>query len=76
MMTAEGVGRSLNPNINMWELSEPLIREWAKANLSPRARTKAFLSEAAELIHEAPRMLRQLKELLERELEKRTESPR
>ena len=76
MMTAEGVGRSLNPNINMWELSEPLIREWAKANLSPRARAKTFMSEAAELIHEAPRMLRQLKELLERELEKRSESPR
>ena len=45
MMTAEGVGRGLNPAINMWQLSEPLIRDWAKANLSPQARAKTFAKE-------------------------------
>jgi ubiquinone biosynthesis protein len=71
MMTAEGVGRGLNPNLNMWQLSEPLIREWAQANLSPRARAKSFVREASETLRDAPRVLRQLKELLERELEKK-----
>jgi ubiquinone biosynthesis protein len=70
MMTAEGVGRGLNPTINMWQLSEPLIRDWAKANLSPRAQAKTALREASEALREAPRVLRQIKALLERELEK------
>jgi len=35
MMTAEGVGRSLNPNVNMWKLSEPLIAGWAKRDIQP-----------------------------------------
>lgn len=71
MMTAEGVGRSLNPSINMWQLTEPLIREWAKANLGPRAQAKVAFAEFKELLHDAPRVLRQIKALLEKELEKR-----
>lgn len=68
MMTAEGVGRGLNPSINMWQLSEPLIRDWAKANLSPRARAKTFAHEAVTTLREAPRVLREMKQLLEQRL--------
>ena len=65
MVTAEGVGRSLNPNINMWEVSEPLIRAWAEKNLSPRARIKTHMKEAAELLKEAPTVMRYIKRYLE-----------
>lgn len=70
MMTAEGVGRGLNPNINMWQLTEPLIRDWAKQNLSARARAKTIARELQEILRDAPRVLRQIKALVERELEK------
>ena len=66
MMTAEGVGRGLNPAINMWQLSEPLIRDWAKANLSPQARAKTFAKEVGETLRDAPRVLREAKEFLEK----------
>lgn len=69
MMTAEGVGRGLNPSINMWQLTEPLIRDWAKQNLSARAQAKATLRELAGALRDAPRVLRQIKQLVERELE-------
>ena len=69
MMTAEGVGRGLNPNINMWQLSEPLIREWALKNLSPRAQAKATMRELVGALRDAPRVLKQIKLLVERELE-------
>ena len=65
MMTAEGVGRGLNPAINMWQLSEPLIRDWAKKNLSPAARAKTFAKEAHETLRDTPRVLREAKEFLE-----------
>jgi ubiquinone biosynthesis protein len=64
MITAEGVGRSLNPNVNMWQLSEPLIRAWAKEHLSPRARLKAHAKEVVEILRDAPRILQKFKELL------------
>lgn len=60
MMTAEGVGRSLNPNVNMWKLSEPLIAEWAKENLSPRARVKDTLKDGATAVQQLPRLLKDM----------------
>jgi ubiquinone biosynthesis protein len=66
MITAEGVGRMLNPNINMWKLSEPLIKQWAEANFSRRARLKQLASELPELIQDAPRVLRSFREFIER----------
>ena len=64
MVTAEGVGRGLNPGVNMWQLSEPLITEWAQKNFSARARVKNFTAEALEILEEAPRVLRELREYL------------
>ncbi len=65
MMTAEGVGRGLNPNINMWKLSEPLIQQWADENFSGPARAKAYAKEVRETLADAPRVLREAKEFLE-----------
>lgn len=38
MMMAEGVGRSLNPNVNMWKLAEPMVREWVKKHMGVQAK--------------------------------------
>lgn len=65
MMTAEGVGRNLNPNVNMWQMSEPLIRQWADDHLSGPARAKAYAKEVGETLRDAPRVLREAKEFLE-----------
>jgi len=46
MMIAEGVGRTLNPNVNMWQQAEPLVREWALENFGLEAKIR----EAAENI--------------------------
>ena len=35
MVVLEGVGREINPNLNMWSLSEPLIRTWMMEHLGP-----------------------------------------
>ncbi len=40
IMLAEGVGRKVYPDVNMWKLAEPLIEEWAERNLSPEAKLK------------------------------------
>ena len=64
MMTAEGVGRGLNPSINMWKLSEPLIKQWASEHLGAKARIRDFAKEASETLRDAPRVMREAKEFL------------
>jgi ubiquinone biosynthesis protein len=65
MVTAEGVGRGLNPNVNMWKLSEPLIQQWADEHFSGPARAKLYAKEVAETLRDTPRVLREAKEFLE-----------
>ena len=45
MLTLEGVGREINPDLNMWFLAEPLIREWMIENLGPKGQIKAAARE-------------------------------
>ena len=37
MLLAEGVGRSLNPELNIWSLTRPLIEEWVADHQTGRA---------------------------------------
>ncbi|KJS34205.1 MAG: 2-octaprenylphenol hydroxylase [Rhodospirillaceae bacterium BRH_c57] len=51
MLLAEGIGRTLAPQINMWELSQPLVEEWMRGTLGPQARVRRAalsLSQSAE----------------------------
>jgi len=38
ILVVEGVGKSLDKDINMWQLAEPWIKKWAAKNLSPEAK--------------------------------------
>lgn len=38
MVVMEGIGQSLDEDINMWLLAEPWIKKWAAKNLSPEAK--------------------------------------
>ena len=37
MVMEEGVAHALDPDINMWETSEPFLREWVRGELGPEA---------------------------------------
>jgi ubiquinone biosynthesis protein len=62
MLVAEGVGRKLCPETNMWELARPLIEDWIAQSMSPETR----LAEAAKDIYGAlsrlPRLVREMEE--------------
>ncbi|MGB0749534.1 MAG: 2-polyprenylphenol 6-hydroxylase [Magnetospiraceae bacterium] len=57
MLVAEGTGRSLNPNINMWFLAQPLIEDWIKQNLGPQARARDAASDLGAVLERLPRTL-------------------
>jgi len=58
MVLAEGVGRHLDPEINMWTLARPLIEEWMRTNRGPEARIVDTIAELATLLDRLPQLVR------------------
>jgi len=65
MVVAEGVGRALNPELNMWQLAQPLIEAWMAENLGPQAQLRTAVEDGLE----TARRLSHLLERAERTLE-------
>ncbi len=62
MVLAEGVGRTLAPELNMWTLARPLIEDWMRTNRGPEARAVDAVAEAASLLERLPRLVRNLEQ--------------
>ncbi len=59
MLVAEGVGRKLNPDVNLWEMARPLIEDWMIAKSAPDQVARDFLTDARENLERIPRLLAQ-----------------
>ncbi|MGF1609384.1 MAG: 2-polyprenylphenol 6-hydroxylase [Kiloniellales bacterium] len=57
MLMAEGVSRTLCPDLNIWLLAQPLIEDWMKAHRGPQARLQETLAEAAAGLERLPETL-------------------
>ena len=64
MVLVEGVGRRLDPSINIWSLARPLIEQWMRDNRGPEAQLRQRIDALLEAIDEAPRLLRGLDKLI------------
>ena len=65
LMVAEGVGRMLDPKLNMWQLATPLIDQWALDHLSPQAKLKTAARHGAEIARKLPFVLSQAQATLQ-----------
>jgi ubiquinone biosynthesis protein len=66
MMLAEGIGRSLNPSINMWKMSEPMIMAWYHQNLSKPAMALARVEQTMQQLQRLPEVLEAFNNALHR----------
>lgn len=64
MVTAEGVALNLNPEINMWEASRPVIEKWVSENLSPMARAKDTIKTTIDTLSRLPKILEDVEQLV------------
>jgi len=64
MVLVEGMGRQLDPTINIWLLARPLVEEWMRFNRGPEARLKEVFVQSAELLGRLPVTLRRAEDLL------------
>jgi ubiquinone biosynthesis protein len=62
MVMAEGLAMHMDPEINMWEVSPPVVQGWLKDNMGP----DAYIRESAEAALSFVRFLPLMAESLER----------
>ena len=65
MLVAEGVGRRLNAEVNMWQLAQPLIEDWMADNLGAGARMRESMGGFVETIENFPRLVRNVERVAE-----------
>jgi len=65
MMVTEGVGRMLNPNLNMWELARPMIEEWANSHFGLAGKMKDAARHGYDLAKKFPVMVERFEQTLE-----------
>ncbi len=60
LLNTEGLGRSLNPDLDLWQTAQPILEQWMKAQLGWPAfkkRLQAEVPQWAELLPELPRLI-------------------
>ncbi len=69
MVVAEGVGRRLNPSVNMWQLAQPLIETWMIDNLGPQAQLKTAVDDGLHTLRRMPQLIERSERALETALD-------
>jgi ubiquinone biosynthesis protein len=49
MVVVEGVARGLDPKLDMWKVSEPVVREWIERHLGPAGKIEDIAEGAGEM---------------------------
>ena len=56
MVVVEGVARSLNPHINIWEVARPVVEDYIKKSIGPRALLSDLTRTALVMARFGPRL--------------------
>lgn len=56
MVVVEGVARSLNPHVNMWEVAKPVVEDYIKGSIGPRAILRDLTSTLQVVARFGPRL--------------------
>jgi ubiquinone biosynthesis protein len=56
MLVAEGVGRRLDPDSNMWVVTRPLVEAWMIENRGPQAQFRDAAERMAETVRRIPEL--------------------
>lgn len=71
LLMAEGIGRRLDPTVNMWTLARPLVEQWLRENRGPEARLQRLLQDALVAAERLPELVDTLEAAAERVAEGR-----
>ncbi|UVO53017.1 2-polyprenylphenol 6-hydroxylase [Sphingomonas sp. SUN039] len=60
MVMVEGVATGLDPDINMWEVAEPVVRNWLRGELGPEALLADRMVEDIRTLARLPDLVRRI----------------
>jgi len=60
MVMVEGVATALDPDVNMWTIAEPFVREWIRSELGPEARIADRLIADVRTLAGLPDLIRRI----------------
>ena len=66
MVVVEGVARSLNPEINIWQVAKPVVEDYIKHSIGPKAVIRDLGRVFSVLSHYGPRLPNMLEEAIMR----------
>ena len=64
MLVAEGVGRKLYPEVNLWDLAKPMIGNWMVENMGPEVQIKATTETILDGLERLPALISNMEETL------------
>ena len=64
MVVVEGVARSLNPQINIWDIAHPVVEDYIKTSIGPRAISRDIAKTVRVLSRFGPRLPGLVEEVL------------
>ncbi|MGB0732892.1 MAG: AarF/UbiB family protein, partial [Pontibacterium sp.] len=56
LLNVEGLGRQLYPDLDLWKTAKPLLEQWMKDRVSPKAAYGAIKQQAPDWIEKLPQM--------------------
>jgi len=65
MVLVEGVGRRLDPDVNMWALARPMVESWMRENRGPEARLRQRIDNFFEALDRVPRLLHGIEKIVD-----------
>jgi ubiquinone biosynthesis protein len=60
MVMVEGVATMLDPDVNMWEIAEPVVRDWLRGELGPEALLADRLVKDVRTLTRLPDLVRRI----------------
>ncbi len=60
MVMVEGVATMLDPDVNMWEIAEPVVRDWLRGELGPEALLADRIVEDMRTLTRLPDLVRRI----------------
>ncbi|MEP2534307.1 2-polyprenylphenol 6-hydroxylase [Shimia sp.] len=67
MVVVEGVARSLDPEVNIWDVAKPVVASYIQQSIGPRALGRDLLKTARVLVRFGPRLPGLVEEVLIRQ---------
>jgi len=65
LLNIEGLGRQLNPDLDLWRTAKPFLEQWMRDQVGPKAVWERLRDEAPELARALPEMPRLLHRYLQ-----------